>query len=85
MAHDISDKQKPEKVLRDTGTDVILRKEDIKQITGFSDVTIREMEAHGHWPRRFKINPAGRVVGWWSADVRRHLAKLAGDTSHEAV
>lgn len=54
-------------------TDTILRKEDIKRITGFSDVTIREMEAAGTFPSRFTINPNGRHVGWKSSAIQEWI------------
>lgn len=51
-------------------TDTILRKRDIKRITGLSDVTIRLMEAAGTFPSRFTINPNGRLVGWKSTAIQ---------------
>lgn len=50
-------------------TDIILRKPDIHRITGFSDVTIRGMEAAGSFPQRFKLNPGGKHVGWRESEV----------------
>lgn len=49
--------------------ETILRKADIKRITGLSDVSIRAMEAAGQFPRRFVINPNGRQVGWLESEI----------------
>lgn len=57
--------------------DVILRKADIKRITGMSDVTIRLLEQQGHFPRRFQINPLGRQVGWLESEVTAWLEARA--------
>lgn len=58
-------------------TDSILRKTDIKRLVGFSDVTIREMEAAGAFPRRFKLNPNGRQVGWKASSVAQWIEERA--------
>ncbi len=54
-------------------TQTVLRKPDIHRITGFSDVTIRDMEKKGLFPRRFKLNPQGKQVGWLETEVRSWL------------
>lgn len=58
-------------------TDCILRKPDIKRLVGFSDVTIRALEAHGHFPRRFKLNPLGKQVGWRESEVQAWIEERA--------
>ncbi len=57
--------------------DCILRKTDIKRLVGFSDVTIRALEAHGHFPRRFKLNPLGKQVGWRESEVQAWIEERA--------
>lgn len=60
-------------------TDTILRKPDIARITGFSDVTIRSLEAQGLFPRRFKLNPGptGKHVGWVESEVMAWIEERA--------
>ena len=48
---------------------VILRKPDIEKATGYGERTVRNMEAEGNFPKRFKLNPNGRAVGWWADEV----------------
>lgn len=57
--------------------DTILRKPDIKKITGLSDVTIRKMEEESNFPRRFVINAGGRQVGWLESEVQAWIQSRA--------
>ena len=57
--------------------DTILRKPDIHRITGFSDVTIRALEAQGHFPRRFKLNPLGKQIGWRESEIMAWIEERA--------
>jgi predicted DNA-binding transcriptional regulator AlpA len=57
--------------------DRILRKPDINDVTGFSDVTIRSLEAQGLFPRRFKLNPLGKHVGWRESEVMAWIEERA--------
>lgn len=67
-------------------TDIILRKTDIHRITGFSDVTIRSLEAQGLFPRRFKLNPApnGKHVGWKASEVQAWIEDRAASRAEAA-
>lgn len=58
-------------------TDTILRKPDVKRITGFSDVTIRGLEKAGNFPKRFKLNPDGKHVGWLESEVQTWMQRRA--------
>ena len=64
-------------------TDTILRKNDIHRITGFSDVTIRGLERDGNFPRRFRLNPDGKQVGWLATEVQNWIEARAA--SREAA
>ena len=64
-------------------TDRILRKPDINALTGFSDVTIRALEAQGHFPRRFKLNPLGKHVGWRESEIMDWIEERAA--SRDAI
>lgn len=62
----------------------IYRKPDIKRVTGgLSDVTIRALEEKGHFPRRFKLNPHGKTVGWLVHEVDEWCLERAA--SRESV
>ena len=47
----------------------IIRKTEIEHRTGYTERTLRDLEAAGSFPRRFLINPAGRSVGWLEYEV----------------
>ena len=58
-------------------SDTILRKPDVLRITGFSDVTIRGLEKAGNFPRRFKLNPDGKHVGWLESEIQEWMQRRA--------
>ena len=49
--------------------DRVLRKPDIETITGYTERALRDMERDGRFPKRFKLNPNGRAVGWLESEV----------------
>lgn len=49
-------------------TDKILRRPDIERITGMTERNVRNLEASGRFPRRFKIS--ARAVGWLESEVQ---------------
>ena len=53
--------------------DRVLRKSDVEQMTGLTERTLRNMEYAGKFPKRFTINPGGRVVGWRSVEVQNWI------------
>lgn len=58
-------------------TDRILRKPDVEAITGFCERHIRDMEAAGNFPKRFKPDPDSRVVGWLASEVQAWIEERA--------
>lgn len=57
--------------------DRILRKPDIEAVTGFTERGLRDMEREGRFPKRFKLNPDGRAVGWLESEVQDWLRQRA--------
>jgi predicted DNA-binding transcriptional regulator AlpA len=58
----------------------LLRKSDIRSITGYGDLTIAAMEARGHFPRRFKLNPTDdkrAQVRWLESEVMAWIEERA--------
>lgn len=58
--------------------DRILSKSDIYALVGVSDVTIRDWEARGLFPARFKLCPGGKRIGWSEIAVQKWIAERAG-------
>jgi prophage regulatory protein len=65
--------------------DRILRGPDIEQQTGYTLRTIRNMERDGKFPKRFKLNPDGRAVGWLESEVRDWLEARAASRNDGAA
>lgn len=57
--------------------DKILRKPEIEEITGFTERHVRDMEAAGNFPRRFRPDPDSRSVGWLASEVSKWMAGRA--------
>ena len=57
--------------------DAVLRKPDIERITGYTERALRDMERDGAFPKRFKLNPEGRAVGWLESEVQSWIAERA--------
>ena len=57
----------------------IIRIPETEQKTGYCDRQLREMEAEGHFPRRFPLNPngKGRAVGHLESEVDEWIAERA--------
>lgn len=52
----------------------LIRKQELKKLTGLSDTTIWRMEKLGQFPRRRKI--AGYSVAWLESEVLSWIAGL---------
>ena len=50
----------------------ILRKPDLRALTGLSDSTVRRLEQASEFPKRIQL--AARSVGWRSSEVAAWLA-----------
>ena len=55
----------------------ILRKKDIRDKLGLSDVTIWKMERDGNFPKRINIGP--NSVGWIESEVDQWIEKKAAE------
>lgn len=62
-------------------SDRVLRKPDVEEITGLTERTLRDMERAGTFPRRFFINPYGRVVGWKESEIQAWIDERAATRS----
>jgi predicted DNA-binding transcriptional regulator AlpA len=73
--------------------DRVMRHDEVKALTGYTETHLRRLEAQGRFPRRFKLNPAGGVggsVGWSYVEVmawleeRRRSRELAQAVTPQA-
>lgn len=57
----------------------ILRVREVENKVGICDRHLREMEAEGHFPKRFTLNPngKGRAVGYVEDEVDGWIAERA--------
>ena len=55
----------------------IVRKSEIEHRTGYTERTLRDLEAEGSFPKRFLINPNGRSVGWLESEVDAWIEQRA--------
>lgn len=53
--------------------DRVLRKSEVEHLTGTCERWLREWEAEGDFPKRFKLHPKGRTVGWLESEVNAWL------------
>lgn len=51
----------------------LLRKTKIRELTGMSDSNIYRLEQLGLFPKRRRLNPSGRSVGWLSDEIEAWL------------
>lgn len=59
-------------------TERILRKPDLKPIIGgWTDAHLRNLEAEKLFPRRFKLTPGGRDVGWLESEIQNWIKERA--------
>jgi prophage regulatory protein len=58
----------------------LLRKPVVLQVTGWSNSTLYDKIAKGKFPKPVKIDPDGRVVGWWEDEIEA-IQKRAVDHS----
>lgn len=47
----------------------VVRESELVKLTGRSRMSIIRDEAAGHFPRRFKLSPHGRAVGWRGDEI----------------
>ena len=58
----------------------IVRPADVQELTGYTDVHLRRLEAAGDFPKRFKLAPNGGrfgACGWLLSDIEKWLAERA--------
>ena len=58
----------------------MVRKPVVLQATGWSNSTLYDKIAKGKFPKPVKIDPDGRVVGWWEDEIEA-IQKRAVDQS----
>lgn len=61
----------------------ILRKKDVKEITGLSDTTLWRLEKEAKFPRRLQLG--GGAVGWLQEEVEGWIEKLAAERGSVSV
>ena len=61
----------------------ILRPTETAKLVGLCDRQLRDLEAKGAFPKRFRLHPEGRAVGHLEAEVKEWIATRAA--SREAV
>ena len=54
----------------------ILREKEIIKVIGLSRTTIWRKEKAGTFPRRVKLGPDGRAVGWLRSSIEEWLRSL---------
>jgi prophage regulatory protein len=47
----------------------ILRRQEVRESTGYSDTQIWRLEKRGLFPERVKLNPDGTAVGWYADEI----------------
>ena len=62
----------------------LLRKPVVLQVTGWSNSTLYDKIAKGKFPKPEKIDPDGRVVGWWEDEIEA-IQKRAVDHQNMAA
>jgi len=62
----------------------LLRKPVVLQATGWSNSTLYDKIAKGKFPKPVKIDPDGRVVGWWEDEIEA-IQKAAADRQSVAA
>lgn len=55
----------------------VIRKPELQQIVGLSDVTIYRMEKAGRFPRRIQLG--GNSVGWLASEIKGWLGERAAE------
>ena len=61
----------------------ILRPTETAKLVGLCDRQLRDLEATGQFPKRFKLHPNGRAVGHLEAEVKEWIAARAA--SRESI
>lgn len=62
---------------------MILRPSQTASLVGLCDRQLRDLEAKGQFPKRFKLHPNGRAVGHLEAEVKEWIAARAA--SRESI
>ncbi len=57
--------------------DRILRKPEVERRVGACERAIRDWESDGTFPRRFRIHPNGRAIGWLESEVLEWIRERA--------
>ena len=53
--------------------DRVVRREELKDLTGFQWRHIHDMEAEGRFPKRFHPDPTSKVVGWSFREIQEWI------------
>ena len=72
-------------VIDGNGVDRVLRKPDVVALVGVTERAIRDWEVAGKFPKRFKLDPDGRSVGWLESEVQEWLRQRAASRETEAA
>ena len=59
----------------------LMRASEVAAIAGVTRETIRRLEKNGDFPRRIKMSPDGKAVGWLASEVEAWLAARAAARS----
>jgi prophage regulatory protein len=52
----------------------IIRKSEVIRRVGYSETTLDRKERAGEFPKRLKLGPTGRAVGWVETEVDDYVA-----------
>lgn len=63
----------------------IIGSDELGRKIPFSGMQIRRMEAAGEFPRRIKLNPEGRSVGWLESEIDAWIEARAAARDPEQV
>ncbi|CAD7044759.1 AlpA family phage regulatory protein [Pseudorhizobium endolithicum] len=47
----------------------IIRKPEVKRLTGYADSTLYKHIAAGRFPKPIKLSPGGRASGWFADEI----------------
>lgn len=57
--------------------DRIIRKPEVREITGMSDSTVRRMEIVGRFPKRLRLG--GAACGWLLSEINEWMLQRAAE------
>lgn len=65
--------------------DRIVRKPEAELLSGFCERHLRDMEAAGTFPKRFRPDPNSPAVGWLHSEIMEWIAERAATSRAEAA